>query len=375
MVRAGRKTWRLGTTWWARELALPVALVSVAVSVRLALDPLILGQEVPFLLLLGAVMGSAFLGGLRGGMLSIVLSGIAAAWFLEPRTSLAVEGLSRQVQLASFVAEGAFILTLSVQLRRARDLAEKHADEAADLQRQVSDAADREQRRIGQDLHDDLGQYLTGVALGAQLLVRKMEREGSPHVEATRELVHRMNDAVNRTRQLARGLSPMAVDPRSLPLMLSELQERTVELTARDVSFELIGDAPELPESTVIHLYRIAQEAVSNAIKHSRGSRVDVRLENDDGRVVLEICDDGTGLPVKPLHATPHPKPDAKAGMGLRVMEFRANVIGAQFRIARRDDGPGTLVRVELHTPLEQEFGEDSSGARQQDFKRGEGAS
>jgi signal transduction histidine kinase len=320
--------------------------VAIAFCIRLGLDPLIVDDDAPFILLLGAVMASAYISGVWSGLVAIVLGMSAASAFMYPTGKVLSAQSATSFELASFLVEAVLITMLCEALHRARLRAERSAEEARSLQREVSDAAEREQRRIGQDLHDDLGQFLTGIALSGELLARRMDRERSPHTEDTRKLVHMVNESVNRTRQLARGLSPMAVDPDSLPLLLAELQERSAELSGKDVTIDIIGDSPDLSHEEVLHLYRIAQEAVSNALKHSGGTRIEIILECFPDFVTLSICDNGNGSgAVRPAQPS--------KGMGMRVMDFRARTIGASLTIKNRENGPGTSVVCTLKTPVE----------------------
>lgn len=316
-----------------RNVLVPFATVGLAQAIRATFDPLL--HERPFLLFLGSITASAYVGGLRAGLLATGLS-LGCVMFTESKFIPFQGAIAEQFQCALFTVEAIVISLLCSALRTARLRAEKHADEASLLQKQVSDAADREQKRIGQDLHDDLGQYLTGVALAGELLARRMDKAGSEHTEETRHFVHMINSAVNRTRQLARGLSPMAVEPDSLPLLLSELQERMVELTERDISFEMNGLPPVIPRESVLHLYRIAQEAVGNALRHAGATRITIGLNCSNSGIVLTVSDNGHGRVVK------------GTGMGLRVMEFRSKTIGGELSITSNAEGSGTTVRIDL---------------------------
>lgn len=327
-----------------RVFVVPFVAVALAFGIRYVLDPLIVDDDAPFILLLGAVMASAYTAGLWSGLVAIALGLSSASAFMYPTGKMLSLQSATPFEFGSFVVEGGLITLLCHALHRARFRAERNAEEARSLQRAVSDATEREQRRIGQDLHDDLGQFLTGVALSGELLARRMEREHSPHTDDTRKLVHMVNESVNRTRQLARGLSPMAVDPDSLPLLLTELQERSAELTGRSVTIDIIGEPTGLSHEQVLHLYRIAQEAVSNALKHSGGDRVEILLECSSEEVRLTVQDNGRGLGEV-----------RSEGMGLRVMTFRARTIGASLSFERGENETGVRVTCELRRLGKQE--------------------
>lgn len=321
----------------AMELTL-VPLVSVGVTIILRHVLAEAVGDAPFLLLLASVTLSAYIGGIAPGLIATGLSLLFAAQVMDPPDTLQVDDPHDRFQLVVFMFEAVVITFLCGALRRARVRAEEEAARAGELQRQVSDAADREQTRIGQDLHDDLGQYLTGVALAGGLLTRRIEKKDPDLAREASKLVHMVNDAVNRTRQLARGLAPMTIDPDSLSLLLKELQERTGEVSGRKVTFDMTGPTPALHHETVLHLYRIAQEAVGNASKHSGASQIDIHLRNDPSGVSLTIRDNGQWKPAK----------TAGPGMGMRVMQFRARTIGATLHVVNGTQTTGTQVLCTL---------------------------
>lgn len=355
-VRAGFRSWwckgrrslrRLtilppGEIGPVRSYVLPVIFVGLAGLIRFFSDEA-LQQEAPFLLLLTAVTASAFLGSFKAGAFATALAFFVALGFMHPRFDIINQVPARQFRTVVFLGEATVITSLCTLLHRARRRSELIAEEARRLQREVSDASDRTQQRIGQDLHDDLGQFLTGLALSLQRLARRLEVSSQQEADDVRRLVNQVNEAVNRVRQLARGLAPMTVESDSLVLLLAELQERSDELGSPRVTFEVTGNPPDLPRPTVMQLYRIAQEAVSNALRHAGASRIDIRLRCDDDRLVLSVEDDGVGFDVR--------KPKTEPSMGLRVQQFRANLIEADLAVSPARPGserPGTLVVCEL---------------------------
>ncbi len=317
---------------------LPVLMVSLVCAIKLFAERWT-GTDAPFLFLLGAVTVSAYFADLAGGLLAMALAMITSILLIEPRFELVVADDHDLVQVYSFAGEATVIILLCVALRRSRARAEQSAEETRTLQRQVLESIESQQRRIGQDLHDDLGQFLTAIALSGEFLARRLEKGHSEETEACRALVHMVNEGVNRTRQLARGMSPMTLDPDSLPLLLAELQERSAEIGHQAVTFDLVGNPPDLPHDSVLHLYRIAQEAVSNAMKHSGAKNIDISLICAEKLLTLAVRDNGMGS-AKPR----------KDGMGMRVMAFRARSIGGKLDVGPRQDGPGTAVVCSLET-------------------------
>ena len=202
------------------------------------------------------------------------------------------------------------------------------------LEREILETGERERRRIGRDLHDNLGQRLTALELGAQGLIETVSRL-SPQAGATlRHLAQQLREAVSQTRQLSHGLSPVSLEAGGLMHALLELAESTLALTRVECRFvgSRITNPPD--PSTASHLYRIAQEAVANALKHGRPGRIIISLSQARGRVVLEVSDDGGGfnLPAR-----------SDAGLGLRVMRYRAGLFGGDLQV-RSSPGKGTRV-------------------------------
>jgi PAS domain S-box-containing protein len=206
------------------------------------------------------------------------------------------------------------------------------ADKA--LQEEVLHIAALEQERIGQELHDGTQQELTGLGLLAQNLAEDLQESGAAHAELARRVAAGIAEANRHVRATARGLVPVPVDSETLPAALRELVRTTQE--SYKLSCRL--DCPEplkMPDSaTATHLYRIAQEAVGNAARHSKADHVLIRLVKGGSRLRLEIHDNGIGIPVQP---------GANGGVGLRLMEHRCTVIGGRFTVEPRAGG-GTVV-------------------------------
>src|SRR5271168_3633467 len=202
------------------------------------------------------------------------------------------------------------------------------------LEKAILDISAREQRRIGQDLHDGLGQHLTGIAFMAKVHEARLAENSSSEARDAAKIVKLVNEAINKTRELSRGLLPVVSDAQGL---MSALQLWAVEVE------DLFGvlcrfqcDTPVLinDDTMATHLYHIAQEAVNNAIKHGKPRRVLIQLTAEEGRGKLLIKDDGKGIAENPAHTE---------GMGLHIMNYRAGVIGGVLE-ARRDTPRGTIV-------------------------------
>ena len=210
------------------------------------------------------------------------------------------------------------------------------------LERELLEISEREQRRIGQDLHDGLCQHLTGATLAGQVLEGKLAALQLPEAQDANKVIELVEEGINLSRRLAKGLYPVETGADGLMLALEEYTDTTSKLFKVACRFEcdlpvLIHDA-----ATAGHLYRIAQEAVRNAIKHGGAKNILIRLDASEENTVLSIQDDGTGLP------EPLPK---KRGMGLRIMAHRAAMIGGRFT-TRRNAAGGTLIACELRAEL-----------------------
>ncbi len=201
------------------------------------------------------------------------------------------------------------------------------------LEKEILNVVEREQQRIGHDLHDSLGQHLTAAAFAGKVLSEQLAGQPVP-AAAARRVVTLVEDGIALTRTLARGLTPVELTADGLMQAFEELSDSASERFGVECRFDC--DAPVLvPEAAMAtHLYRIAQEAIHNAIKHGQAKRIIVQLARTEAGTMLEIIDDGVGLP--------DPLP-AQRGMGLRIMAHRATMIGGTFTV-RRGAAGGTVV-------------------------------
>ena len=201
----------------------------------------------------------------------------------------------------------------------------KQEQERVILEKQVLEISDRERRRIGQDLHDGLGQHLTGIELMVNALESKLAPDDAAQAE---KIAQHVRDAIRQAKSLARGLSPVDLEANGL---MSALQELAV--TIRDI-FRIKGSfyAPQPvlidDNDLATHLFRIAQEAVSNAVKHSGATTIEIELRKVDDQIVLSVADNGRGMMQDPKGS----------GMGLRIMDYRASIIGGKISIQSAPD-------------------------------------
>lgn len=207
------------------------------------------------------------------------------------------------------------------------------------LEQEILAVSERERHSIGADLHDNLGQQLTALELMCTVL--KADAAGQPAlVRRLGEMGKMLREAIMQTRFLARGLVPVGSEPEALQMGLGELAGRIDALGRVHCKFVCPQPVTIADPFVAGHLYRIAQEAVNNAMKHSRANNITLRLDRSATELVLEISDDGSGLPRNE---------STSRGMGLGVMQHRANAIGAELTVtSRRGDG----VTIRCSRPL-----------------------
>jgi signal transduction histidine kinase len=207
------------------------------------------------------------------------------------------------------------------------------------LEREIVNISEAQQRRIGQDLHDGLCQYLAGLTCGASSLRDDLEKmQVRAEADTANELVKLLQDAVVQTRDLAHELVPAKVNRLGLVLALESLAQSVGRLHGVTCSFQFHGGSPNWDEQAAIHLYRIAQEAINNATRHGKARNILVFLEAADHSISLRVLDDGVGV-----------SESCSEGVGLRIMRYRAQSIGGEVTVERRN-GPGTTVSCTVRT-------------------------
>ena len=203
------------------------------------------------------------------------------------------------------------------------------------LEREVLSIGEEERRRIGQDLHDDLQQHLIGTEALSSLLAGRLAARSPEEASLAGEILDLLRGALEKTRRLARGLCPLYLDENGLGAALRELAAG-IRASFR-IACEVRMDRPVTLDdnTTAIHLFHIAQEAVTNAVRHGRANRVQIRLQHRQGGITMTVQDNGCGLPEEArLHA----------GLGLRIMRYRARMIGADLSIGNHKAGGARIV-------------------------------
>ena len=210
------------------------------------------------------------------------------------------------------------------------------------MEHEIVEVSHREQQRIGEDLHDGLGQHLTGITFLTRALERKLTTKSPEEAKEAAEIGRLVMQALAQTRNLARGLFPAELERNGLTAALIELTDSVqktcgVRCTLRAAEKISIND-----NVLATHVFRIAQEAMNNSIKHSRAKNIEVTLDVNGDQLQLRVTDDGTGF-----------SPEAKFnGLGLRIMQFRARRIGGELQVAAGDQG-GTSVTCSFRNQYE----------------------
>jgi signal transduction histidine kinase len=198
------------------------------------------------------------------------------------------------------------------------------------LEKEILEISDREQRSIGQDLHDGLCQHLAGIELMSQVLAQKIAVKSKTHAKQVNDIARHVRDAISHTRALARGLSPVTIESEGLTSALNELATNTEKIFHIQCRCDCNESVEIHDHAAATHLFRIAQEAVSNAIKHGKARRVVISLRQVRSSVVLSVSDNGKGFPSRAKKSK---------GMGLRIMQSRAGMIGGTMAIEPNSAG------------------------------------
>jgi two-component system, NarL family, sensor histidine kinase UhpB len=206
------------------------------------------------------------------------------------------------------------------------------------LEHELLDITEKERRRIGLDLHDDLGQKLAGVALMAKGLQLRLAKQRAPESGDAGKIHELLEQAMSHARDLARDLATLDFSENDLPSAIEKLAAHAREAFGVSCRFKSDEAIPPLETNTIRQLYKIAQEALTNAIKHGKAKQVSIQLTNGSNRLLLTIRNSGAPFPSVV---------GRNAGMGLRIMNYRANLIGASLEI-KPGDPDGTLVTCQV---------------------------
>ena len=210
-----------------------------------------------------------------------------------------------------------------------------------ELEREVLAIGERERRNIAQDLHDGLGQHMSGIAYLSDVLRQQLVENRSAGVSDAARLTSLAQEAIQLTRDLVRGLLPVRPDAEGFADAVRDLASRTRRVFKIDCRFVSRGSSLIHDETVATNLYRIAQESLNNALRHGKASRVDIVLHQNGRRLRLTVRDNGRGISA----FTPR-----RHGMGLRVMQYRADLIHGSLSVHKHRSG-GTEVACAVRLP------------------------
>jgi PAS domain S-box-containing protein len=222
----------------------------------------------------------------------------------------------------------------------ARDITERKR-----LEREILEISNREQRRIGHDLHDGVCQQLAGIAFLTSTLAEELAEQGVAQSPQAEKISGMINEVIDQTRGVARGLFPVRLEEKGLVAALEELASNASEVFKIRCRFVAEGPPVAVENEIALHLYYIVLEALANAAKHSGGSKVDITLQPSGDRWLLTIEDDGIGFSLPSRN---------QEGMGLRILHYRARVVGATLNF-QSQPGSGTTVTC-LFLPTSREL-------------------
>ena len=206
------------------------------------------------------------------------------------------------------------------------------------LEQEVLRISEHERLRIGQDLHDGLGQMLTGITLINKNIAASLRDENHALADESEEITSLIKEADEYARNLSRTLIPVELDTGGLKTAIKRLAENAKKLFGIDCELKDFVDIHFDDPTSLTHLYRIVQEATSNAVKHGNSGKVIISMESEADKLTLTIQDDGSGFP---------DEWDKNKGLGVRIMQFRANLIGANLQIRESDLG-GAAIEVTI---------------------------
>ncbi len=285
----------------------------------------------------GPIFVVAWFCGTKSGMLTAAFSGViwwCANWFSgDPDLHSWVHPWETFRRFGFFL----IVAWAGAALRAKSDIAAERIallEHSQRLEREIVSISEAEQRRIGQDLHDGLCQNLAGLSCAAESLRDDLQKlQLRPEAISAGELADLLRDAVVETRDLAHGLAPARVAHMGLVTALESLAQSVSRLQGVTCAFQSHGPQANYDERVALHLYRITQEAINNAIRHGKARNIVISLDAAGQLITLRVSDDGMGIS----------QSVSTNGMGLAIMRYRARSTGGELSVDRRKEG-GTMV-------------------------------
>jgi signal transduction histidine kinase len=301
------------------------------------------GLDIPFIIVSGHIEEETAVAAMNAGAHDYIMKDKLARLVPVIQRELREAEVRRARTLSEQALQRAHAeLELRVEQRTA-DLKEANQklhdmlEERRRLETELLEIAEKERRRIGFDLHDDLGQKLTGASMMVKALHHKLETERHASAPDAARIHELLDQIIHHTHNLAHEFASLDATGEDVGVVLKTLVTNVNKMFQVNCSFACKGDIPDLPHNTCVQFYKIAQEAVSNAIKHAKAKRVVVTLQNAHGHVAMTIRNDG--MPFSEPAA-------AKDRMGLKIMRYRASTVGASLEI--KPERSGTLLTCSL---------------------------
>ena len=293
-----------------------------------------------------------------GALFGLLIAGLSIASWLFGDWAAGVVYPNRFVPVwNAFITLGSYLVAiwllsrlksfhemLEARIRQRTAALHDEIEKRERLEKSVTEVTERERRQVGHELHDTLCQHLTATSLSLQVLSDKLAEASLPQAKDADAGIELIEEAIDLTRKLAKGLFPLELEGQGLAGALRELCRSMAERYNIKCEFNGVSQSPALDSTTATHLYRIAQEALTNAIKHGHVSEVSVGLSRVAEDLILSVTDDGAGLP----ESIPEDR-----GLGLRIMASRAGMIGGTFSAKNRNEG-GTIVMCRLPLPKDE---------------------
>lgn len=228
--------------------------------------------------------------------------------------------------------------------KSAEKIAISAVNRASEAEHKLLSISEATQQRIGRELHDDLGQHLTGAAFMAQVLSKKLKAKGHEETEDAEKITVMLNQSIAKTRNLSQGLYPEEIKAQGLNYMMEKFAHNVEATYQINCKFFPHKNTQLDDQELATHLFRITQEAVNNALRHGRASSIVLRLSSTAALLTLEIMDNGCGFDTR--------QTQSQTGLGLRSMRYRADILGASITVAPgREKGTHVTIKMPLQTP------------------------
>jgi len=287
---------------------------------------------------------------------AIIIALIGVGWFtrkflkkeLETRQKTEEILLKAKTELEERVEERTEqLLESTLQLRETNINLENEIQLRSQIEKEILVISEREQRNIGQEIHDGLCQQMTGILYLCSVIEENLEKQSTTELESMKKVVGLMEEAIDQARDLSHGICPISLDPASLSASIQELAHKMNQVYHIECEYNFTGWNQPPDSTTALHLFRIVQESLNNIVKHAKATEVNIRMGEDyQGYLNLMITDNGSGIKEQ--------EQVGKRGMGLKIMAYRTKIIGGEFDIAPLSGG-GTMISCRIPVREESE--------------------